>query len=321
MTGRPSTPAEPPGAGQPRASAETSTSPAAVYPPDENPFPNPPPARGDRVPSHVVSAGGALRRSLLIWGWGQLAAGDRRGWLGPPSQVAAVVGLVLAAPYAASTAAPIVYLALAGAGTAWVAIAVHAWRHAARRRDALGEAPGSGAAGLLWLAPLAVVAGAGFWIVAGDAAEPGLVLDGYLEDWRNGQLDSAAARFATATPVEALAAAWQRQDSALRNAAVRIVAAEPASLVDPDRPAGGLRWIDLGVTAAGERAFIAEIARDEMVRDHLFGLLPTTSRRLVAVEQVGRVEIRAVEIGRGAFGPIVSWRLVRVEVAGERFSP
>lgn len=325
MTRRPSTPAEP---GAP-ASGTTASHPPSDPPepparsdedgPEANPLPNPPPGPGDYVPSRVVTAGGALRRSLLIWGWGQLAAGDRRGWLGPPTQTVAVAGLVAVAPLAGGTAAPIVFVLAAALVTGWAAIGVHAWHRAAHRRAALGVDPGGGAGALLWLAPLVLTAGAGLWVAGGSGADPALALDGYLGDWHAGRAEAASARFADPPPATVVLAAWERQSGAVRNAVVRIVAAEPAVAADPNRLLDGLRWVDLGTTADGGRQLALEAARQERIDNELFGFLPTTSQRLAAVERIGTAELRAVPVGSGLgpFGPVVAWRLIRIEVAGE----
>jgi hypothetical protein len=275
------------------------------------------------VVSAVVSGPGALRRSLVVWGWGQVAAGDRRGAVLPAAQAAAIAALVALGPYAVGVTAPLVYLAGALVLTAWALVAAHAWRRAARRRAALGAGPGGGAAGLLWLTPVAVVLGAGFWILAGSGADPGLTLDGYLADWRAGRAEAAADRLAGPLPAPALREAWSRQEAALRNAVVRILAEAPTAEADPDRLLDGLRWTDLGSTASGGRSFAVEIARQETVREQVFGLLPATARRLVTVERLGVAELRRQPIGPEGelLGPVLAWRLVDLEIAGERLVP
>lgn len=267
----------------------------------------------------MVTAAGALRRSLLVWGWGQVSAGDRRGWLGPPVQAAAVALVVLAAPLAGGTAAPLVFLLAAGLVAAWAAIAAHAWRTAAHRRASLGVEPGGGGEAMLWLVPLVLAVGAGLWVAGGSDADPALALDAYLADWRAGRAGAAAERFADPPSSTALLAAWDRQAGAVRNAVVRIQAADPAVVADPSRLLDGLRWVDLGATADGGRQLALEAVRQERVRNELFGILPATSQRLVPVERLGIAELRTVPVasGSGPFGPVVAWRLVRVEIAGE----
>src|SRR5207253_1292589 len=73
---------------------------AVSIPPNDIPAPRLPTARG------------ALRRSLLIWGWGQLATGDWRGWLLLPLEPLCVAALaVLGVWFAPGEAVGWVFLA------------------------------------------------------------------------------------------------------------------------------------------------------------------------------------------------------------------
>ena len=190
-----------------------------------------------------IPAEQALRRSLLVWGWGHLSAGERRGWLGPPAQLLAVALLVACLPLAGGVAAPLVFL--------------------------LGAAV-------------------------------------------------AANRFVHPPDTRTLESAWDSQDGALRNAVVRVVNAEPAVEADPNRRFHGLRWVDLGTAPDGARTLALEAARSERVRNLIVGVLPTTSQRLVPVERLGTATLRAVPVasGIGPFGPVVAWRIERIDLAG-----
>jgi len=203
---------------------------------------------------------------------------------------------------------------------AWMAVAVHAWHRAARRRAALGADPGGGAAGLLWITPFVLAFGSGFWVVAARGADPALALDAYLEDWQAGRAEAALGRFAV-PPASArdIEAAWSRQTTALTNALVRIEAAVPDAETDPARPLEGLRWLDAGPSPGGGRLFVLEVARREVGHEQLFGLLPTTSQRLVPVERVGMADLRssAGSAPAGPLGPVTAWRVVGAEIAGE----
>ncbi len=286
----------------------------------DSPVPNPPPAPGDHVPSSLVSARSALRRSLLVWGLGQVAAGDRRGWLGPLAQAGALGLLVAVAPLARGTQAPLVFLVASLVLAVWAGVGAPAWRRAAKRRAALGASPGGGAADLLWLTPLALALGSVFWAVPARGTDPALVLDAWLTDVRTGRLTSAVDRLAgPPVSVGALEEAWDRQRTSLRNELVRILAEAPSVEADPDEPLTALRWVDLGEGPDGRRAFAAEIAGEEIVRDRLFGLLPTTSRRLVAVRRVGQAELRPVAVPGTAslLGPVTEWRIAGVEFVGD----
>jgi len=254
---------------------------------------------------------------LVLWGWGQVVAGDRRGWLGPPAQLAALAALVLATPtLVAGTNGELAFVAGAAVLGAWALIAVHAHRRAARRRAALDLPPGdAGAAELLWLAPLVIALSSGFWIAAGDAGDPAVLLDQYVADWRFGRADDAAGRFGSPPEPGALAEAWDRQSAALRNALVTIAAAAgPDSGIDPDRPLDAVRWVDAGTTASGSRLVALVVARLETIDGELFGILPTTSQRLVTLARLGRIELSLVDQPGSAGGR--AWRIVGAEIDG-----
>jgi hypothetical protein len=283
---------------------------------DDIPVPNPPPLPGDPLPP-LVTPRGALRRSLLIWGWGQVVAGDRRGWLGPPVQIAALAALVAGAPtLVAGTNGELAFIAGAALLGAWALIAVHAHRRAARRRAALDLPPGdAGAAELLWFAPLVIALSSGFWIAAGDAGDPGVLLDLYVADWRAGRAVDAAGRFVSRPEPAALSEAWNRQGAALHNRLVAIAAAAgPNGGIDPDHPLDTVRWVDAGVTESGGRLVALEVARVETIEGQLFGILPTSSQRLVTLAHLGQIELRLVDRPGSAGG--VVWRIARAEVLG-----
>lgn len=287
-----------------------------------NPVPNPPPVPSDLPPPRLVTAGGALRRSLLVWGWGQVAAGDRRGWLLPPLQAVGFAAMVAIAPSLADGVGASLAFALgAGLVLAWGAVAVHAYRRAARRRARLDlPAVDRGAMPLLWLAPVAMIASTGFWAVAAGAAEPAAVVAAYVGDWRDGRAAAASARFVDPPTSDDVRAAWLAQRTELRNALVRIEPkAGPDGGVNPDVPLDTIRWVDGGETAAGSRLIYAEVTRRETVRGLVLGLLPVSSQRLVPLERLGVAELRRVPAGEGPLpgGPwSEQWRLVRVELEG-----
>ena len=201
---------------------------------------------------------------------------------------------------------------------AWAAIAVHAWHFAARRRIAAGAEPGGSGAPVLWLVPLVLALGAGLWVAGGPDADPALALDAYLADWEARRAAVAANRFIHPPDTKALESAWDSQDGALRNAVVRVVNAEPGVEADPNRRFDGLRWVDLGATPDGARTLALEAARSERVRNLILGVLPTTSQRLVPVERLGTATLRTVPVARGIgpFGPVVAWRIERIDLAG-----
>jgi hypothetical protein len=280
-----------------------------------------PPVAGGAGGQPPPTPGGALRRSLLAWGWGHLAAGDRRGWALPPVQVALVVGLAWVGPQLAQgTGVGLLFLLGALLFTAWGAVALHAARVAGRRRVALGLAPG-GATGLslLWLAPVAILLSSAFWGLAGRAAEPATALDWYVDAWQQGRAGDAGAYLATPLPPAELLDAWQRQEAALRTELVLLAAqAGAAAGIEPATPFATIRWVDAGPTGEGGRRIAIEVARRETERGALFGFLPTSSLRLVTMATLGHVVLARTPIpGPLPSGPWAeAWRIVTIEVAG-----
>jgi hypothetical protein len=215
------------------------------------------------------------------------------------------------------TNAPFVFLAGAAVLALWALIPVHAHRTAARRRAALDLTPGSSSGlDLLWLAPIAVALSTIFWSSAGRAGDPGIVMADYVEDWRTGRAEAAGALFETppASPA-AIVDAWAAQLANLRNDLVRLAAVSgPGSGIDPADPLASVQW---NVSEGDESGVVVadiEVVRRETVRGVLFGLLPSTSQRLVTLERLGTIELRVADLPGQLGGQ--GWRIVRVEVGG-----
>lgn len=252
-----------------------------------------------------------------MWGWGHVATGARWGWLLVALQAAALVALWLVVPAARGTGVVVVFLAGVAVLAAWAGIAVHAHRRAARRRAALDLPTGpSGAADLLWLAPLAIALSTGLWIAGGRSADPGLVLDQYLDDWSAGRAEAAIGRFvAPPGSVTSVTDAWEAQRIGLRNDLVRVAAESGlGGEVNPDLPFESVRW-SAGGTFDDDRGrvVVAEVVRRETVRSEVLGFLPTSSQRLVTVARLGEVRLRAVPSPSGIG---VEWRIERIEAGG-----
>jgi hypothetical protein len=284
---------------------------------DDGPVPNPPPLAGDSLPGRELpSPRGALLASLIVWGWGQVASGDRRGWLGPPAQLAAVAGfLVLLASRPPEAAVEPWFLAGCAVLATWAAVAVHAHRRAARRRAALDLPVGStGGAMLLWLGLPAIVLSTLPWIVGGRAADPGLVLEAYLADWTAGRATAARDRFIGPPAIGDINLAWQAQSAGLRNDLVELAAEHgPDAGIDPDRAFETVRWTDAGPLDHGRgRLVVIEVVRRETVRGQLLGFIPTSSQRLVPIARLGEVRLRPVPAAAGT----EVWRIERIDVGG-----
>ena len=265
---------------------------------------------------------------MLVWGWGQLATGDRRGWLLIPLQPLAIAAfLVGGPPLVQGAGVTLVYLGGVVLVLAWVGVAVHAYARAVRRR-VLVELPGpdGSAIGLLLFAPPAILASTALWALGGVAADPATVVDRYVADWRAGRVADAIGRFderpGTGPLVREI---WDAQLTALHNELIRLVPrAGPEGGIDPDRPFDTVRWVDGGPTPDGGHLVRLEVARRETVRGLVLGLLPVSSQRLVPLEQLGSVELVRVPIdlppetaGVIPAGPWAeTWRIRSVEVQG-----
>ena len=253
----------------------------------------------------------------MVWGWGQVAAGDRRGWILPIVQLGAVAALVFLGSSAAfGTNAPFVFLAASIVLALWALIPVHAHRVAALRRAALDLPAGAtGGFDLLWLSPLIVAFSTVFWSSAGRLGDPGLVLSDYVADWRAGSVDVASRRFSTPPADSAVADAWEAQLANLRNDLVRLAAVSGTSSgIVPEDPFGSVRWTPRDDAEPGTFTADVEVVRRESVRSQLFGLLPSTSQRLVTLEKLGSAELVLVDLPGQMGGQ--GWRIVRVEIEG-----
>jgi len=261
---------------------------------------------------------------MALWGWGQLALGDRRGWALLVLEPLAVATLVLVGiPLAAGTGLEVVFVAGVLVGVAWLGQAVHAYRLAVRRRQPFGlTGADGGAIELLWLVPLAVVATTVYWTVLGPAAAPDAALAQYVTAWRAGRSADAAPLFATAIDPGAVSAAWQRQGPRLRNdLVVAAAAAGPGSGIDPGQPFDSLRydWVEPSAGAGADTGLLEiRVVRTRSVRDTIFGLVPATHDELVPVLDIGSVTLRLVTTAGPLPGvPVAHWRIDRVSALDE----
>ena len=135
----------------------------------------------------LISPRGALRRSLVVWGWGQVATGDRWGLALAVGEVAALAALVVfGLPLASGTGANLLLLGGCAFGAAWIAVALNAYRRAIHRRLALGlTGADGGGIDLLWLAPVLIAASSAFWFLGGSGATPDAALSRYVAAWRH----------------------------------------------------------------------------------------------------------------------------------------
>lgn len=281
----------------------------------------------------MPTARGALRRSLALWGWGQLATGDRRGAVLAVVELAAIGGFAwFGPPLVDGTFTWLLFVGGLIFGAAWAAVALHAYRRAVRRREAFGlSGADGGASELLWLAPAAIVGMTVLWGVGGTLARPDATLARYVRDWRAGDgVDAAALLVAPAAPVApaAVEAAWGRQLARLGNELLRLDAAGGEDDgIDPDHPFESVRFVapdgPSGGTGSDRQRFEAEIVRRETAHDTFFGLFPTTSQVIVPVADLGWIDLRRVDrtSGRAGVPDDQAWLIAGMDLLGERLGP
>jgi hypothetical protein len=262
-------------------------------------------------------AGVILRRSLLIWGWGQLSLGDRRGWLlliAQPLAVAVVLGAIFA--LGDGTRWIIVFPLLALLLVVWVAQAIHAHGLAMRR----GAAPG-GEMQIAWAMPVVLVVFTVFWLVGGDHGSPSATLHEYVAAWRAGMPAAAAQLFVEPPADTQLGAAWTTQNEYIGQRvadAAREFGAD--SGLDPSRPHNGLRFTELADRRTADSSVVAvDIVRRQRVETSLFGLIPTATQQTVLVEHAGEVSLRSVPAEQPSWLPVGLplahvWRVVEVSL-------
>jgi len=287
-------------------------------------------------PPTLITPRGALRRSLVVWGWGQVATGDRRGWVLAAVEVVAVATLVVVGvPLASGTGATLLLLAGCAFAVAWGAVALHAYRRAIRRRITFGlTGADGGAIDLLWLAPVLIAASTAFWFAGGSGATPDAALSRYVAAWRHDRTADAIGLFAAtpgaatpgaatpgaATPgAAALETIWRAQDAQLVAQLTQLAASLGSdSGLEPTAPFDAVRF-ELQSGSATAETVTMEIVRHETVPDTFLGIFPTTSDRVVPVANVGTVRLALVDVPPPWPGaPATSaWRITGLNLLGQ----
>lgn len=228
---------------------------------------------------------------MVVWGLGQLAIGDRRGWFLLLAQPLAIAGLfVLAAVLIEGTRWMVVFPALLLLLAAWFGQALSAYRRAV----VLGARPG-GELQVVGFLPLVVVAVSIFWLIGGSLGAPATTLGRYVSAWENDRSDQAAQLFAEPVSTADIDAMWAAQTAYLEE---RVTAAAveygPLSGIDPDQPFNSLRFTEQPTTAADVSTMAVEIVRRQRVETLLLGFIPTATQETVVVEQMGTINLRAL---------------------------
>ncbi len=285
-------------------------------------------------PPRLVTARGALRRSMVLWGWGQIATGDRRGWLLGPIEGLWLLAIVLLGwPAASGLSSNLVFLFGSLFVAAWGAIAIHAYRRASRRRVVfdLPSADG-GAVDLLWLSPIVIVAATAFWILGGSGSSADETTSRYAAAWRHSQAAQGSSLFATPPTTVDMVATWVRQDARLVAELARLSASlGPAAGINPLQPFDSLRFETLsgdaaqGATGTSDTAaqtivVSVQVVRIETIQGTFLGLLPTTNNRVVPVEELGTIRLRPVPLPPVYSGApeITGWRIEGLDLLGEQ---
>jgi hypothetical protein len=232
-----------------------------------------------------------LRRSLVFWGLGQLAIGDRRGWLLLLAQPLAIVGLfVLAAVLIEGTRWMVVFPALLLVLAAWFGQALSAYRRAVE----LGARPG-GELQVVGFLPLALVAVTTFWLVGGSLGAPASTLARYVSAWEHGRSADAVALFAEPISQAEIDAMWAAQTAYLeQQVSAAAIQYGPLSGIDPEQPFNSLRFTEQPATAADLSMVAVELVRRQRVETLLLGFIPTATQETVVVEQLGTITLRAL---------------------------
>jgi hypothetical protein len=247
-----------------------------------------------------MGAAGVLRRSLLIWGWGHIALGDRRGWLLVLLQPIALAGVLVAAwQLLDGTRWLAVFLPLVALLVFWVGQAVHAHQRAL----ALGAAPG-GELQLAWFLPAVLAVVSAFWLVGGRHGSPASAVEAYMTAWQSDRPDVAIALYGSGAPATAdVAQLWLEERAWLTSQIEQSRATYgAASGLDPARPFSSLR-----VTQSGPTHFVVELVRSESYQTTILGFIPTAGQRTVVIAPM--LDIVVTEEPEAGYLPSTVWRI------------
>ncbi|MEP7378608.1 MAG: hypothetical protein ABI725_03500 [Chloroflexota bacterium] len=243
---------------------------------------------------------------MLVWGWGHITLGDRRGWILVVLQPLAILGWLFAAwQLIDGTRWLAVFVPLVLLLVLWVGQAVHAYRRAL----ALGGAPGGELTLALFL-PLVLALFTAFWLLGGRHGSAASTVEAYIDAWQSNRPDLAVNLYREAGIGQAdVSAFWQTERAFMTNAIVHgQTLYGPASGLDADEPFNSLR-----VTQTDSTTFSVEIVRSETFQTTLLGLISTSGQRTVVVAPVMWI-IVVEEAAPGAL-PSSAWRIDHAESA------
>jgi hypothetical protein len=247
-------------------------------------------------PGVPATPGSVLRRSLLIWGLGDLASGGRQVGLslmfGEVAALAALAYLVIG--LAQTTWYLVPFLGGVAFLLAWAAQAVGAYHRAQRRQGATGPTqPRSPAATVAWLSLPLLLWGTGFWVVGASGASPAAVLDRFEGRWPDLQRTQATPLAAdlAANPAAVTAAA-----ATALHALSALCRAGALSADCGEAPENLLRNVRITIRnqTPDTAQAIAETVRYERRASRFLGIFSGTELVPVAQTTVLVVDLRAV---------------------------
>ena len=224
--------------------------------------------------------------ALIAWGWGHQSLGDRRGALLFVLEIVWLAALVVAC---------LSWRRIAGSSSSgcsrassWSGVlqAVAAQRIAVRR-----SGRSTGAALLVALVPVAIVAQTAFWLTGGSTASPSATFARYVSAWETRHPENATALFVTPRDAASLSAAWTADDRAVLESIEAVVAANPTWDLDERHPYANLRFVyhDGAAPASGDRVVLdVEIVRLATLPTSFFGLFPATRSETQPVATIGQ---------------------------------
>ncbi len=266
------------------AGAKRSTAPGSIIPPDP---------------------GRVLRVSLVAWGLGEIALGNRRtglAWL-VAEGVALLLVIVTSLSLADGTAYLVPFLLGSGFVVAWGLQAVLAYRRALRSPAAApGGDPGPSAGNIAWLGVPLLAWGTLFWLLAAHAATPAAVTDTFLRDWPAIAEQPERAEPIASRPdalAAAAAAALERLRERCADAAERAACPNESGLFRDVR-------VRLLAGAGSVTSAAIELVRYERHPSQLLGLslgtelVPVTEERLLTLRLATRPDPGPLGIDVGA---------------------
>jgi len=224
--------------------------------------------------------------ALIAWGWGHQSLGDRRGALLFVLEIVWLAALVVTLPLVATDRWLVLFGLLSGFLLVWLLQAVAAQRIAVRR-----SGRSTGAALLVALLPVAIVAQTAFWLTGGSTASPTATFARYVSAWETRQPENATALFVTPRDPASLSAAWTADDRAVLEELESVVAANPTWDLDERHPYANLRFVyqDGAAPASGDRVVLdVEIVRLATLPTSFFGLFPATRSETQPVATIGQ---------------------------------